>query len=94
MCNNAFSCDGVGLYVRVCVYVYEVEDKQYKLTKIQCFAFVSVTPIHLAWQQPIYFLSCSRMSLPPSSELSTPVEVYLCVESHLGSRLLCCSRVH
>lgn len=54
-------------WVRVCTHVFvfmrahETANNTVS-TKIQCCAFVKVTPIHLAWQQSLYLFSCSHMS--------------------------------
>jgi len=82
MHNGACACDGWGLCARMCMLVFVREQKTTNntlSTKIQCCAFVSVTPIHLAWQRPLYLSSCSRVF--SSALLCTPVEVYVCAAS-------------
>lgn len=67
--------------VRMCAFVFmkaQETTNNTMSTKIQCCAFVKVTPIHLAWQQSLYLFSCSHMSFFFSCAVMHPgVYIYI-----------------
>lgn len=71
MYNNV--CDGTAF--RLLLYVYERDDKQCNSNRIRCFAFVSVTPIYLAWERTLYLFCYSPVS---STLFWSLVEVFVC----------------
>ncbi|MEQ2164123.1 hypothetical protein GOODEAATRI_003299, partial [Goodea atripinnis] len=68
------------------------EDKLYKLTKIRCFAFVSVTPHSLSLATTALFPQLFSRGFF-SALLCMLVEVFLRVEPHLGEAGCCVALV-